>query len=248
MLLLFSSQNFASEKCWNTATGPEVVIFSPLDAVAKGTGRFTNQNNQWLEKLARGMFWHGRNKNWRIDGGHWARISAQWIWARTGVNIGPVLLIQLLINIFRHNTPLRDGASDSGVAIGVAATCYLPRTNQWAEQTAWSQTQTNQCGELVMVIPLTVCFRNRTGSVYGPGWCSSAEGSYSAGADLQWSEAPNKGLCQLTLASVVLLKGRRWDMKKKNQKLYLRFAKREMCLFHQFLIWFIGKCGQSVRQ
>lgn len=45
---------------------------------------------------------------------------------RTGINIDAVLTSQLLINIFEHNTPLHDGAvfiKDNRI---VAATCYLP--------------------------------------------------------------------------------------------------------------------------
>ena len=45
---------------------------------------------------------------------------------RTGINLDSAISSQLLINIFEHNTPLQDGA---GIIRGdrrVAATCYLP--------------------------------------------------------------------------------------------------------------------------
>ena len=45
---------------------------------------------------------------------------------RTGINIDAVLSSQLLINIFEHNTPLHDGAVIVRGNRIVAATCYLP--------------------------------------------------------------------------------------------------------------------------
>ena len=45
---------------------------------------------------------------------------------RTGINVDAVLSSQLLINIFEHNTPLHDGAVVMRGNRIVAATCYLP--------------------------------------------------------------------------------------------------------------------------
>lgn len=45
---------------------------------------------------------------------------------RTGINLDAVLSSQLLINIFEHNTPLHDGAVIVRGNRIVAATCYLP--------------------------------------------------------------------------------------------------------------------------
>ena len=45
---------------------------------------------------------------------------------RTGINIDGILTSQLLINIFEHNTPLHDGAVLVRGNRIVAATCYLP--------------------------------------------------------------------------------------------------------------------------
>lgn len=45
---------------------------------------------------------------------------------RTGINVDGVLSSQLLINIFEHNTPLHDGAVIVRGNRIVAATCYLP--------------------------------------------------------------------------------------------------------------------------
>ena len=45
---------------------------------------------------------------------------------RTGINVDAVLTSQLLINIFEKNTPLHDGAVIVSGDRVVAATCYLP--------------------------------------------------------------------------------------------------------------------------
>lgn len=45
---------------------------------------------------------------------------------RTGINLDAILTSQLLINIFEHNTPLHDGAVIVRGNRIVAATCYLP--------------------------------------------------------------------------------------------------------------------------
>ena len=45
---------------------------------------------------------------------------------RTGINVDAVLTSQLLINIFEHNTPLHDGVVLVRGNRIVAATCYLP--------------------------------------------------------------------------------------------------------------------------
>ena len=47
-------------------------------------------------------------------------------YVRTGITVDAVLSSQLLINIFEHNTPLHDGAVVMRGNRIVAATCYLP--------------------------------------------------------------------------------------------------------------------------
>ena len=45
---------------------------------------------------------------------------------RTGIEINGLISSQLLINIFEHNTPLHDGAVVLSGNRVIAATCYLP--------------------------------------------------------------------------------------------------------------------------
>ena len=47
-------------------------------------------------------------------------------YVRTGINVDGIVTSQLLINIFEHNTPLHDGAVIIRGNRVVAATCYLP--------------------------------------------------------------------------------------------------------------------------
>lgn len=51
---------------------------------------------------------------------------------RTGIEVGGVVTSQLLINIFEHNTPLHDGAVVIRGNRIMAATCYLPLSDDTA--------------------------------------------------------------------------------------------------------------------
>lgn len=51
---------------------------------------------------------------------------------RTGIPIGAKISSQLIVNIFEHNTPLHDGAVIMRDNRIVAATCYLPLSNNLA--------------------------------------------------------------------------------------------------------------------
>ena len=53
-------------------------------------------------------------------------------YAATGINIDAVVSSQLLVNIFEHNTPLHDGAALVKEDRVVAATCYLPLSDNRA--------------------------------------------------------------------------------------------------------------------
>ena len=53
-------------------------------------------------------------------------------YVRTGINVDGIVTSQLLINIFEHNTPLHDGAIVIRGDRIVAATCYLPLSDNMA--------------------------------------------------------------------------------------------------------------------
>ena len=59
----------------------------------------------------------------------WERCEQDMVleeYVRTGIEVDGVVTSQLLINIFEHNTPLHDGAVIVRGNRVVAATCYLP--------------------------------------------------------------------------------------------------------------------------
>ena len=93
----------------------------PLDAVKEVQERFTDKT---INELVKACFDMGEVRTGALI------VIEQNIrlseYERTGINVDAVLTSQLLINIFEHNTPLHDGAVLVRGNRIVAATCYLP--------------------------------------------------------------------------------------------------------------------------
>ena len=93
----------------------------PLDAGKEGQERFTDKT---INELVKACFDMGEVRTGALI------VIEQNIrlseYERTGINVDAVLTSQLLINIFEHNTPLHDGAVLVRGNRIVAATCYLP--------------------------------------------------------------------------------------------------------------------------
>lgn len=93
----------------------------PLDAGKEVQGRFTDKT---INELVKACFDMGEVRTGALI------VIEQNIrlseYERTGINVDAVLTSQLLINIFEHNTPLHDGAVLVRGNRIVAATCYLP--------------------------------------------------------------------------------------------------------------------------
>ena len=93
----------------------------PLDAGKEVQERFTDKT---INELVKACFDMGEARTGALI------IIEQNIrlseYERTGINVDAVLTSQLLINIFEHNTPLHDGAVLVRGNRIVAATCYLP--------------------------------------------------------------------------------------------------------------------------
>ena len=98
-----------------------MTTFFPLDAGKEVRERFTDKT---VNELVKACFDMGEVKTGALI------VIEQNIrlneYERTGINIDAVLTSQLLINIFEHNTPLHDGAVLVRGNRIVAATCYLP--------------------------------------------------------------------------------------------------------------------------
>ena len=93
----------------------------PLDAGKEVQERFTDKT---INELVKACFDMGEARTGALI------VIEQNIrlseYERTGINVDAVLTSQLLINIFEHNTPLHDGAVIVKQNRIVAATCYLP--------------------------------------------------------------------------------------------------------------------------
>ena len=98
-----------------------MTTFFPLDAGKEVKERFTDKT---VNELVKACFDMGEVKTGALI------VIEQNIrlneYERTGINVDAVLTSQLLMNIFEHNTPLHDGAVLVRGNRIVAATCYLP--------------------------------------------------------------------------------------------------------------------------
>ena len=98
-----------------------VASIFPLDSGKEVQERFTDKT---INELVKACFDMGEVKTGALI------VIEQNIrlneYERTGINVDAVLTSQLLINIFEHNTPLHDGAVLVRGNRIVAATCYLP--------------------------------------------------------------------------------------------------------------------------
>ena len=113
----------------------------PFDAGKEVKERFTDKT---ISELVKACFDMGEVKTGALIVIEQNELLTDYI--RTGINLDAILTSQLLINIFEHNTPLHDGAVIVRENRIVAATCYLPLSdNMETEQTAWNAAQ-GRCG------------------------------------------------------------------------------------------------------
>ena len=87
----------------------------------RGEERFTDKT---ISELVKACFDMGEVKTGALIVIEQNELLTDYI--RTGINLDAILTSQLLINIFEHNTPLHDGAVIVRENRIVAATCYLP--------------------------------------------------------------------------------------------------------------------------
>ena len=93
----------------------------PFDAGKEVKERFTDKT---ISELVKACFDMGEVKTGALIVIEQEEKLTDYI--RTGINVDAILTSQLLINIFEHNTPLHDGAVIVRGNRIVAATCYLP--------------------------------------------------------------------------------------------------------------------------
>ena len=99
-------------------------IFSKLFSIGDKKDRGERFSSQTINELVKACFELGRTKTGALI------VIEQEIlleeYEKTGIPVDAVTTSQLLINIFEHNTPLHDGAIIMRGDRIVAATCYLP--------------------------------------------------------------------------------------------------------------------------
>lgn len=84
---------------------------------------------------------------------------------RTGIPLDSILTSQLLINIFEHNTPLHDGAIIVRGDRVVAATCYLPLSNNMVLSKELGTRHRAGMGISEVTDSLTIIVSEETGNV-----------------------------------------------------------------------------------
>jgi diadenylate cyclase len=100
---------------------------------------------------------------------------------QTGIPLDSVLTSQLLINIFEHNTPLHDGAVIVRYNRVVAATCYLPLSDNMALSKTLGTRHRAGVGISEVSDALTIIVSEETGKV-----------SYTLGGKIFTGVAPNE--------------------------------------------------------
>lgn len=98
-----------------------VTSFIPFDDQKEKNERFSDKT---ISEIVRATFELSKTKTGALMVIEQNIILSEY--ERTGINIDSAISSQLLINIFEHNTPLHDGAVLIRGNRIVAATCYLP--------------------------------------------------------------------------------------------------------------------------
>ncbi|MCR5120137.1 MAG: diadenylate cyclase CdaA [Lachnospiraceae bacterium] len=101
--------------------GQKNIVFSFLNNDNMHTGRYSDHT---IDEIVKASFAMGRAKTGALM--VFERNETLMEYEKTGIAIDAQVTSQLLINIFEHNTPLHDGAVLLRNDRIVAATCYLP--------------------------------------------------------------------------------------------------------------------------
>lgn len=98
-----------------------VMAIIPFDEPKDKSGKFSDRT---VSEIVKATFELAKTKTGALMVIEQDNVLTEY--ERTGINIDSVISSQLLINIFEHNTPLHDGAIILRGNRIVAATCYLP--------------------------------------------------------------------------------------------------------------------------
>ena len=132
----------------------------PFDSGKEIKERFTDKT---ISEIARACFDMGEVKTGALIVIEGDIILSEY--ERTGIMIDSLVSSQLIINIFEHNTPLHDGAVIVRNNRIVAATCYLPLSDNMALSKQLGTRQRAVVGISEVSDSLTIIVSEETGKV-----------------------------------------------------------------------------------
>lgn len=101
--------------------GRKNILFTLINTDQRKEGKYSDHT---IDEIVKASFAMGRVRTGALM--VFERNESLSEYEKTGINVDAVVSSQLLINIFEHNTPLHDGAVIFRNDRVVAATCYLP--------------------------------------------------------------------------------------------------------------------------
>lgn len=155
----------------------------PFDAGKEVKERFTDKT---ISELVKACFDMGEVKTGALIVIEQNELLTDYI--RTGINLDAILTSQLLINIFEHNTPLHDGAVIVRENRIVAATCYLPLSDNMELSKQLGTRHRAGVGISEQTDSVTIIVSEETGQVSVAQGGKLTRSVNSANSEKSWSE------------------------------------------------------------
>jgi diadenylate cyclase len=140
--------------------GQKNIVFSFLNYDNARSGRYSDHT---IDEIVKASFAMGRAKTGALM--VFERNETLMEYEKTGIPIDAQVTSQLLINIFEHNTPLHDGAVLFRNDRIVAATCYLPLSDNRSPSKALGNRHRAAVGISENTDSLTVIVSEENGKV-----------------------------------------------------------------------------------
>lgn len=176
-----------------------------FDSSKGGDGRFSDKT---MHELIKACFEMGRVRTGALIVIEQNQSLSEY--ERTGIEVDGLLSSQLLINIFEHNTPLHDGAIIVREDRIVAATCYLPLSDNMGLSKELGTRHRAGVGISEVTDSLTIIVSEETGHV-----SVAYEGQLTRNLD---SEELKEKLLMIQNKPLEEKKRRLWKGRSKNEK------------------------------
>lgn len=177
----------------------------PFDSSRDTEGRFSDQT---MQEMIKACFEMGRAKTGALIVIEQNQSLGEY--ERTGIGVDGLLISQLLINIFEHNTPLHDGAVIVRGNRIVSATCYLPLSDNMGLSKELGTRHRAGVGIAEVTDSLTIIVSEETGHV-----SVAYEGQLYRNLD---SEELKEKLTKIQNKPLEEKKRRLWKGRSKNEK------------------------------